>query len=195
MTLTRICVYCGSSAGNDEAYGLAAESLGRIIAQKGMTLVYGGAKVGNMGRIADAALAEGGTVVGVIPRALVDKEIAHTGLSDLHVVTSMHERKAKMAALSDGFIAMPGGLGTLEELFEMLTWSQLGFHQKPCGLLNVRGYYNELLRFLEKAVAEGFIRKQHEALFLQDQDPETLLTKLAGYQAPVVQKWIGKSET
>ena len=150
-------VFCGSKSGADPAYLSAAHATGRMVAQIGLTLVYGGGKVGLMGAVADAALTEGGHVVGVMPRSLVEKEIAHAGLSTLHVVETMHERKLKMAELSDGFLALPGGAGTLEEIFEQWTWAQLGIHAKPCGLLNVRGYFDPLLRLIEHMTAEGFM--------------------------------------
>ncbi len=176
--MERICVYCGSRAGTDPAYGDAARALGRCLAERGVGLVYGGASVGLMGVIADAVLDAGGEVVGVIPQLLVDKEVAHPGVSQLHVVDGMHARKALMAEFSDGFIAMPGGLGTLEELFEMLTWGQLGMHNKPCGALSVDGYYAPLVQFLDQAVSAGFVRPEHRRLLTVESEPDSLLDAL-----------------
>lgn len=186
----RVCVFCGSSPGRDEIFLHEADRLGRAIARRGLGLVYGGAHVGLMGRVADAALAEGGHVTGVIPQSMVDREIAHTGITDLRVVASMHERKALMEQLSDGFIALPGGMGTLEELCEVLTWGQLGLHTKPCGLLNVRGYYAPLLEFFDSAIDHGFMRPPHRTMILVETDPDALLTRMASYTAPVVEKWL-----
>ena len=178
-SLKRVCVYCGSREGSKPAYAQAARDLGAALARRGIGLVYGGGRIGLMGIVADAVLAEGGTVTGVIPRALVSKEVAHLDLKDLRIVGSMHERKALMAELSDAFIAMPGGFGTFEEMFEVLTWAQLRFHQKPCGLLNVEGFYDGLLSFLDHAVAEDFIRTQLRASVLVETDPLRLLDLLA----------------
>ena len=193
--LKRICVYCGSNPGRRREYTEAAESLARELASRGIGLVYGGASVGIMGRLADAVLAHGGEVTGVIPQMLVDKEVAHPGLSELKIVRSMHERKATMADLSDGFIALPGGLGTLEELFEILTWALLGLHRKPCALLNVAGYYAHLSAFLDHATGEQFIKPAHRALLLIDDRQDRLLEKMAGYQPAGVEKWIKRDET
>jgi uncharacterized protein (TIGR00730 family) len=187
-----ICVFCGSSLGLRPAYRLAAQQLGKALAQRKMTLVYGGGKVGLMGVVADAALAAGGQVIGVIPEFLVAKELAHQELTTLHVVASMHDRKALMAKLSDGFIALPGGYGTLEEFSEVLTWAQLGLHQKPHGLLNTEGYYNSLLQFFDQAVAEELVRPVHRSLVLESSEPEALLRLLASYQPQYVAKWIGQ---
>ncbi len=187
--LRRVCVYCGSSSGNDPAYGLAAHALGDVLLQHDMGLVYGGARVGLMGAVADAVLAGGGEVIGVMPQALVDKEVAHHGLSELYVVASMHERKALMAELSDGFIALPGGLGTLEEMFEVLTWAQLGFHHKPCGLLNVQGYYDGLRQFLQRACAEQFVKPEHRDMLLTEREPAALLAAMLAYQPVTLDKW------
>jgi uncharacterized protein (TIGR00730 family) len=176
-------------------FASAADALGRTLARRGLGLVYGGAHVGLMGRIADAALAAGGHVTGVIPQALVDHEIAHTGLSDLHIVASMHERKAVMERLSDGFIALPGGMGTLEEVCEVFTWAQLGLHAKPCALMNVAGYYDPLLALLDGAVAQGFLLEAYRAMVVVDTDPGRLLTRMASYAVPRVDKWIARSET
>lgn len=192
--MRRVCVYCGSNVGAQKSYLAAAQQLGKELAAQGIELVYGGGNVGLMGAIADAVLVAGGTVTGVIPQALVDKEVAHTGLSDLRVVDSMHQRKALMADLSDAFIAMPGGLGTLEEFCEIATWTQLGFHQKACGLLNIDGFYDGLLSFLDHATTEQFIRPAHRQIVLADADPVALLKKLSQFQMPTVQKWIGREQ-
>jgi uncharacterized protein (TIGR00730 family) len=178
--LRSICVFCGSSAGTRPAYRRAADAVGRLIGRSRVELVYGGGRVGLMGVVADAALAEGGRVVGVIPQALADKEVAHAGLSKLHIVGSMHERKFLMADLSDAFVALPGGFGTWEEYFEVLTWSQLGIQRKACGLLNVDGYYDSLLAMVERATSDGFIREGHRGLMMSDSDPERLIERLAG---------------
>ncbi|MDH3925705.1 MAG: TIGR00730 family Rossman fold protein, partial [Xanthomonadales bacterium] len=161
----------------------------------GLGLVYGGASVGVMGAVADAILANGGRAIGVIPHALATKEVSHQGLDDLLVVDSMHERKAKMAELSDGFIALPGGWGTIEEIFEMLTWAQLGFHEKPCGLLNVSHYYDDLFAFLDKAIREQFVKPEYRPMIMMDEDPANLIRRFAQYRAPKVKKWIGQEET
>ena len=171
-------MFCGSSAGTRPAYRHAADAVGRLIGRQRIELVYGGGRVGLMGVVADACLAEGGRVVGVIPQALADKEVAHAGLSKLHIVGSMHERKFLMADLSDAFVALPGGFGTWEEFFEVLTWSQLGIQRKACGLLNVDGYYDPLLAMVERATADGFIRENHRGLMLSDSDPERLFQRL-----------------
>ena len=173
----------------------AADEMARAMVKRGIHLVYGGGSVGIMGGIADTVMKAGGEVIGVIPRSLAEKEVSHAGLSELRIVASMHERKALMAELSDGFIALPGGLGTLEELLEILTWSQLGFHQKPYGLLNVKQYFNSLLRFMDHAVAEEFVKPVHRDMLLVDEQPEALLAALSGYQSPSVDKWIGRDET
>jgi uncharacterized protein (TIGR00730 family) len=174
-----VCVFTGSSAGTRPEYREAARDLGRLLAERGIGLVYGGARVGLMGAVADAALEAGGSVIGVIPEALVAREIAHTALTELHVVGSMHERKALMADLSDAFVALPGGWGTLEEFFEVLTWALLGFHSKPCALLNVGGYFDRLLAFVEHAAAEGFVRQNPRELVLVADEPVALLQRLA----------------
>ena len=184
-----VCVYCGSSAGTLPDYAAAADALAAALVERGLTLVYGGADKGLMGRLANTVKAAGGQVKGVMPQALVDKEIAHRGLDELHVVASMHERKALMAELADAFVALPGGIGTLEELVETLTWAQLGLHAKPCGLLNVRGYYDELLAFLERAERDGFLRAAHRDMLLVEAEPSRLLEKFSGYRAPSVAKW------
>ncbi len=185
-----ICVLCGSSPGRRPDYLRAAEALAEALVQRGIRVVYGGAAVGTMGALADAALRAGGEVVGVIPQALVDAEVAHRSLTDLRVVGSMHERKAAMVALSDGFVALPGGLGTLDELAEVATWSQLGLHAKPIGLLDPLGYFDLLLRFLDHAVAERFLRGEHRALLLHERTPAALLDAMAAWTPPAVAKWV-----
>jgi len=180
-----LCVYCGSSPGAKPDYVAASERLAETMAEQNLSLVYGGAHVGIMGAVSDRLMALGGTVVGVIPEALVEMEVAHQGLTELHVVADMHERKAKMAELADGFVSLPGGLGTLEEMFEMLTWSQLGMHGKPCGLLNVAGFYDDLLRFLDNACTEAFMLAHHRALLIDSTDPNDLITRMKAY-VPVV---------
>lgn len=186
----RLCVFCGSSAGNDPVYMEQATRLGEDLAKAGIGLVYGGASVGLMGAVADAALAHGGEVIGVIPHALKQKEIAHQGLQDLRVVDSMHERKALMAELSDGFIAMPGGVGTLEELFEVWTWAQLGYHDKPCALFNVNGFYDGLSAFLAHVVNQAFLREEHRNMVIVQNSVEALLQSIQTYEPPKVVKWI-----
>ena len=192
--MQRICVFCGSSVGANPAYAEAARAMGRTLVARGLSLVYGGGHVGLMGVLADAVLAAGGEVAGVIPHALNAREIAHQGLTTLFVVDSMHERKAKMAAMSDGFIALPGGFGTYEEFFEAVTWTQLGVHQKPCGLLNVAGFYDPIVQFIDQAVREEFIRFQHRAAIIVDSDPDRLLESMARVVLPQVPKWIGLAE-
>lgn len=187
--MPRICVYCGSSSGNSPSYAAAARDLADVLVKRNFGLVYGGADKGIMGTIADAVLANGGEVHGIIPTALRDKEIAHQSLTALHVVSSMHERKTLMAELSDGFIAMPGGFGTLEEIVEILTWGQLQFHSKPCGLLNIDGYFDHLLRFLDHAVDEGFLRPENRQMLLCDVTADGLLRQFADYTPPQVEKW------
>ena len=191
----RICVFSGSSHGSVPAYRAAAAALGGLLARNAVELVYGGAAVGLMGAVADAALAGGGRVTGVIPQALVDREVAHPGLTDLRIVGSMHERKALMASLSDGFIALPGGIGTFEELFEIWTWAQLGSHAKPCGLLNILGFYDRLLEFLDHVAAQGFLKNAHREMLLVQADPASLLRAMAHYRAPTETKWLKPAET
>jgi uncharacterized protein (TIGR00730 family) len=188
--VARIGVFCGSSVGNRPAFRQAATNLARVLARRGLGLVYGGARVGLMGVLADAMLQHGGEVIGVIPQALLDREIAHTGLADLRVVGSMHERKALMVELADGFIALPGGYGTLEEFCEVLTWAQLGLHRKPCGLLDVDAYFDPLLALFDDAVSAGFLRPENRALVLTANDPEALLEQFADYTPVSVPKWI-----
>ncbi|OLF19579.1 LOG family protein [Actinophytocola xanthii] len=175
----RICVFCGSSAGKGPGYLAAAEAVGATLAARGIGLVYGGASVGTMGAVADAALAAGGEVVGVIPQSLVDREVAHHGLTELHVVADLHERKAKMATLADAFLALPGGAGTLEELFEVYTWAQLGLHAKPIALLDVAGYYQPMLRFLDHMVDEGFLASTYREMLLVETDPNRVVDRYA----------------
>jgi len=193
--MNAVCVFCGSSPGGDPAFAEAARAMGKALALRERTLVYGGGNVGLMGILADAALAAGGTVVGVIPRALVARELAHNGLSELHVVESMHERKAKMAELADGFVALPGGIGTLEEFFEIWTWGQLGLHDKPYGLLNVAGFYDPLLAFLSGVVEHKFIRPKHREMLLVHSDPDALLRQMDAHHTEHLPKWIGSADT
>jgi uncharacterized protein (TIGR00730 family) len=194
--MRRVCVYCGSSPGRDRAYREAAVALVQTLAERGLGVVYGGAHVGLMGVVADEALAAGAEVIGVIPQALVDREIAHPGLADLRIVGSMHERKAQMAELADAFVALPGGLGTLEELFEVATWSQLGLHVKPCGLLNVLGYYDGLAGMLDHAVAERFLRPENRAIIIVEPDPGAMVDALAAWTPPArVDRWLDRDES
>jgi len=193
--MKKICVYCGSNPGLRPEYVAAARCLAEELLSREIGLVYGGAHVGIMGEIADTVLKGGGEVIGIMPQALVDREVSHTGLTELIVVASMHERKAMMADLSDGFIALPGGLGTIEELFEVLTWAQLGFHKKPCGLLNASGYYDHLSAFLDHAAAEGFVKGAHRSMLIVETDPTTLLDRFSAYTPPQVSKWIGRKDT
>jgi uncharacterized protein (TIGR00730 family) len=190
-----VCVFCGSNFGNGERYAEAARETGIAIAEAGLKLVYGGARVGLMGTVADAALETGGEVVGVLPTALQEKELAHEGLSELHIVSSMHERKATMAELSDAFIALPGGAGTLEELFEIWTWGQLGLHQKPCGFLNTAGFYSRLLDFLDHQRDEGFVKDAMRNMLKVGDTPSELLQSFRDYEPPSTAKWISRSET
>lgn len=193
--IQRICVFCGSNDGARPEYLEAATALGKSLAEGGIGLVYGGAGVGLMGAVADSVLDAGGEVIGVMPRSLVKREVAHRKLRDLRVVDSMHERKALMAELADAFIALPGGLGTLEEFFEVWTWAQLGEHTKPLGMLNVAGYYDPLLVFFDHLVRERFIRPEHRAMVLVEEDSGTLLARFAGYSPPAVSKWIDRAAT
>lgn len=192
IEMKSICVFCGSSMGAKSAYREAAQTLGKILANRGLKLIYGGGNVGLMGVVADATLAAGGEAIGVIPGFLANKEIAHSELTQLCLVDSMHERKTKMSDLADGFIALPGGYGTLEEFCEILTWTQLGLHQKPCGLLNVEGYFNPLLEFFDKAVREEFLKRANRSLILESSEPNQLLDLFATYQPQIVDKWIGR---
>ena len=192
--MRRICVFCGSAAGVRPEYGEAAAESGRMLAERGITVVYGGGRVGLMGMVADAALAAGGEVIGVIPRSMLEREVGHTSLSQLHVVDTMHERKALMYDLSDAFLALPGGYGTLDELCETLTWSQLGLHAKPCGLLNVAGYFDPLIAFFDRAAGEGFVRPAHRGLAPADADLDRLLAQMAAPRAGQPEKWLEAEE-
>lgn len=194
MKIRTVCVYCGASPGRRAAYSDAARALASVLVERGIGLVYGGGRVGLMGAIADAVLEAGGHVTGVIPRALASKEVAHDGLSELIVSESMHARKTVMAERADAFIALPGGIGTLEELFEVWTWSQLGFHQKPCGVLNVDGYFDALIGFIDHAVKERYLRPSHRDILLVDRDPAALLARFAAYEPPDFPQWIEPGE-
>ena len=194
MKIRRICVYCGSSPGKNPAYALAAAHLAEEMRRRDIGLVYGGAAVGVMGAVANAMLEAGGEAIGIIPKSLAVKELAHDNLTELHVVASMHERKAMMAELADGFIALPGGWGTLEEIFEILTWAQLGFHDKPCGLLNIDGYYDGLIGFLENSFEQEFVNQLFRPMLMTAEDPSSLLSQFANYKAPRVQKWMEEGE-
>jgi uncharacterized protein (TIGR00730 family) len=194
--MKRICVFCGASAGKDPRHAEAARRLGRTLAERRLELVYGGGSVGLMGVLADGALAAGGTVIGVIPQVLQIRELAHRGLTTLHVVASMHERKARMADLSDGFVALPGGMGTLDELAEIMTWAQLGLHQRPVGLLDAGGYYRPLIAFFDEAVAAGFIRPEHRAMLQVERDPAALLDRFETWVPPArVERLIERSSS
>ena len=194
-TFRRLCVYCGSNRGTSPAFTEAAVTLGKALASRGIGLVYGGGHVGLMGVIADAALAAGGEVIGVIPTALKEKELGHSGLTAMHVVGSMHERKQLMADLSDGFVAMPGGIGTLEELFETFTWLQLGFHHKPVALLNVGGFYDGIVAFVSQLTRDGFLKSAHQDCLLVDDRVETLLEKMLSFQPPQLGKWMERMKS
>jgi len=193
--IKRVCVFCGSSRGTCGAYAEAAQQLGQALARRRVGLVYGGGHLGLLGALADATMAAGGEGIGVIPQALVAKALAPNGVADMRVVGSMHERKALMAELSDAFITLPGGFGTLEEFFEVLSWAQLGLHGKPCGILNVAGFYDALLAVFDQIVAEAFVRPAHRSLVLVEKDPENLLERLASFRPPQLQKWIDPEET
>jgi hypothetical protein len=190
--MKRITVFCGSSCGNEKNHEVQAILLGQVMAKKNIALVYGGAKVGLMGAVADGVLSENGKVFGVLPRFLMSKEVAHDNLTELIIVESMHERKTRMNELSDGVIALPGGFGTLEEFFEMLTWGQLGLHKKPIGILNVDGFYDLLLQFIQKMVDNGFLKEINQKMILVSDVAEELLNKMENYTAPEVGKWIKK---
>src|SRR5262245_12853359 len=193
--MNRICIFCGSSTGFRPLYADVARAMGRALTQRRLGLVYGGGCVGLMGTIADAVMQDGGQVIGVIPQALVERELAHGDVTEMIVVHSMHERKAKMAELSSGFIAMPGGYGTFEEFCEIITWAQLGLHRKPCGILNVDGYYDPLLTLFDQAVAEGFVHATNRQLVIEGTDPDRLLDMLAEYTPPQTIKWIDRDES
>jgi len=189
-----LCVFCGSSPGFDPVHGQAALALGSALGAAGIDLVYGGGRVGLMGMVADAALAAGSRVIGVIPHALAALEVEHRGLTELHLVGSMHERKAMMADRSDGFIALSGGIGTFEELFEIWTWGQLGDHRKPVALLNVAGFYGKLIGFIDDVVGAGFLRDEHRRMLMVDTDPAALVRRMQAYAPPVLEKWIGRDQ-
>jgi len=191
--MNRICVFCGTNPGSRPEYGAAARQLGKILADQGIELVYGGASVGIMGELADAVHEHGGHVTGIIPQQLVEKEAAHTGIANLIVVASMHQRKSQMADMSDGFIALPGGIGTLEGLFEILTWAQLGIHAKPSGILNVEGYFDGLTGFLDHAVREGFLTEAHRQAIIVETDPVRLLQRMHAYSPPEGEKLMGRT--
>ena len=193
--MKRICVFAGSASGGRPAHADAARKLGAELVRRGIDLVYGAGRVGLMGELADAVLASGGHVIGVIPHALRRKEVVHDGIQDLRVVETMHERKAQMAAEADGFLALPGGVGTLEELSEVFTWAQLGIHDKPCALLDVEGYYRPLLEFFDRAVRNEFLRIQHRDMLLVGDEPALLLDRMASYTAPERTKWLAEGET
>ncbi len=195
MDMKSVCVFCGANPGARPSYVEAARRIGAGLAARGLALVYGGAQGGLMGAAADAALSGGGRVHGVLPEFMVKREIAHGGLTELRLVGSMHERKAEMAARADAFVALPGGYGTLDEIFEVLTWSQLGLHHKPCALLDVDGYFAHLVAFLDHATAEGLLRPEHRAMLFVERDPERLLDRLATYAVPEVPKAIGPGQT
>jgi len=188
--IRRLAIFCGSNPGARPQYVEATRALGRLLCERGIGIVYGGSSVGLMAALADAMLDDLGDVIGVIPRMLVDREVANRTLTDLRIVDSMHARKAMMAELADGFIALPGGIGTLEEFFEIWTWGQLGMHEKPCGLLNVAGYFDPLLAFLDRAVEEKFVREVHRAMVIVESDPLALLSRFEAYEPPRVVKWI-----
>jgi uncharacterized protein (TIGR00730 family) len=194
VDLRRVCVYCGSNPGTDPAYRAAAQATARLLAGRGIEIVFGGGAVGLMGALADTALEAGGRVTGVIPQALVDKEIGHGGLTELRVVGSMHERKMLMADLADAFIALPGGIGTLEEIIEVLTWTQLGLHRKPCALLDIAGFYAPLRAFLDHAVDQGFLSAGHRGMLLVDDDADVLLRRIERWEAPALAKWVERQD-
>ncbi|RMH18608.1 MAG: TIGR00730 family Rossman fold protein [Gemmatimonadetes bacterium] len=195
MKLERVCVFCGSSAGEEPAYLDAAQRFGETLARRGIGLVYGGSSLGLMGRLASATLDAGGEVIGVIPHVLTAREVAHPRATEMRLVESMHERKSVMAELSDAFIALPGGLGTLEAFCELLTWGQLGLHSKPCGMLDVARYFRRLTEFFDHAAREGFLSTVHRDMVIVEADPETLLDRLAAYEPPRLPQWIDESET
>jgi uncharacterized protein (TIGR00730 family) len=193
--MKRICVFCGSNNGLNPSFLETSEKVGKFLAGQKIELVYGGGRVGLMGKIADTVLANGGKVIGAIPESLANKEIAHQGLTELHIVQTMHERKALMAELSDGFIALPGGFGTFEEFFEIVTWAQLGIHQKPCALLNVNGFYDHLIAMIDGTTSENFIREEHRGIVLIENEIERLFDLMKNYRPPAIEKWIDKKLT
>lgn len=192
MPIKSICIFCGSNTGSNEVYAEVTRGLVRRLAAAGIKIVFGGGKVGLMGVVAEAAIAAGAHVVGVTPRRLLEHEVVHNGLSELHVVDSMHERKVMMTRMADAFIVLPGGMGTLDETFEVLTLTQLGVHRKACGLLNIAGFYDRLVNFLDHAVAERFIRQEHRDMVVMDEDPQRLLERLQGWTMPEVSKWMDR---
>ncbi len=189
MKIKSICVNCGSNPGAKPEYMKTAKELGKYLAENEIDLIYGGADVGLMGAVANTVMENGGKAVGVIPESFAHK-VAHNNLTELHIVATMHERKSMMFDLSDGVIALPGGMGTIEEIFEVMTWAQLGFHKKPCGLINICGYYDSILNFLDNAVDQQFVRQEHRDMLLVDENPESLIEKFKTYEAPVIEKWI-----
>lgn len=193
--MKRICVFCGSNSGIDPIYLATAEKVGKFLADNGIELVFGGGRVGLMGKIADTVMENGGKVIGIIPQALSEREVAHQGLTELHVVGSMHERKAMMADLADGFIALPGGVGTFEEFCEIVTWAQLGIHKKPCALMNVGGFYDSFIAMFDHSMNQGFIRPQHRALVLVESEIDKLYKAMLEYRPPIVEKWLDKKST
>ena len=195
LMLTTLCVFCASSRGSDARYVAAARAFGELLARSGRRIVYGGGNTGLMGALADGALAAGGEIIGVMPAHLVEREVAHRGLTRLDVVASMHERKAKLAEMADGFVALPGGLGTLEEFAEIWTWGQLGLHRKPYGLLNVNGYFTPLLTFLDHAVTEQFFRPEYRALLVVDTDPASLIARMEALEPPPLPRWVQPETT
>lgn len=195
MILQTVCVFCAAGDGRNPTYVAHARQMGRYLAESGRRIVYGGGRTGLMGALAEGALGAGGEVVGIMPKHLVDHEVAHTGLTELRVVASMHERKAMLADMSDGFLAMPGGLGTLEELFEIWTWGQLGLHRKPYGILNVHGYFTPLLAFLDHAVGEQFVRPEYRALLVVETDPAALIARMEAMEPPPLPRWVQRDTT
>jgi uncharacterized protein (TIGR00730 family) len=195
LILHTVCVFCAAGDGRNPIYVKQALEMGRYLAESGRRIVYGGGRTGLMGALAEGALAAGGEIIGIMPKHLVDHEVAHTGLTELRVVASMHERKSMLAELSDGFLAMPGGLGTLEELFEIWTWGQLGLHRKPYGVLNVHGYFTPLLRFLDHAVTEQFVRPEYRALLVVDSEPQALLARMEAMEPPPLPRWVQRETT
>jgi uncharacterized protein (TIGR00730 family) len=195
MNINNICIYCGSSAGSKPDYATSAQVLAKELVRRNIGLIYGGSNVGIMAVVANSVLEIGGKAIGVIPEALVSKELAHRGLTKLHVTKSMHERKSLMAELADGFVALPGGIGTMEEIFEMWTWAQLGFHQKPCGLLNVSGYFDKLGEFLDHMVQEQFVKLPHREMLIIESEPAKIIDRFQQYVPPIVAKWITQTET
>jgi len=193
--MKRICVFCGSNSGIDPIYLATAEKVGKFLADNGIELVFGGGRVGLMGKIADTVMENGGKVIGIIPQALSEREVAHQGLTELHVVGSMHERKAMMADLADGFIALPGGVGTFEEFCEIVTWAQLGIHKKPCALMNVGGFYDSFIAMFDHSMNQGFIRPQHRALVLVESEIDKLYKAMLEYRPPIVEKWLDKESS